>query len=542
MKEGSSMLKAMIVDDDALIRNMIRSLVDWQALGFEVAAEAVDGIDAIEKIDQLVPDLLVLDISMPQMDGLGVIRHIREMQQDIKIIVLSCHDEFPYVREAMVLDADEYLLKHMLSPENIGEAVDKMKQKILEERSMKKHQRVKQRQAEEGTRRLRSEALFRLLRARELAMDILDGIRTYDRPLMEEPCGLILYSVADYSRVFQAYEPNGEEILGKALENIVLEIAQGSFEARHVPMGGGHFAIVATLATASRAKVKDELMTLAKRLAYAFDAVLDVRGRFVLSVESLSYRQLPMAYRRLVSLESSFFYEEAAILSDDAARPVAPFSSKLPQELVEKVRKLVGEKDFSGLAEWAAELHEDLVERRIDPEDFKRWHEGLAGEALSFAAFRYKLKPDQEKKQAFLEAIAQAENERELLQAFKSLAAGLEATLAGGPEEGIENALIREAVAYIQTHYMENISLTELAHHLKMNSAYLSHLFKETTQCNFVDYVKETRIRKACEFLEHSDMKIKEVSEAVGIPNRKYFSKIFKKATGMTPQEYRTRL
>lgn len=101
------------------------------------------------------------------------------------------------------------------------------------------------------------------------------------------------------------------------------------------------------------------------------------------------------------------------------------------------------------------------------------------------------------------------------------------------------NHLISRAEEYIAEHYMENITLNSVAEEIGISSGYLSTLFPQTLQCNFVDYLNKVRIERACCYLEQNYFKTYEIAYRVGFKDEKYFSKVFKKITGMTPKEYR---
>ena len=84
-------------------------LSSWEKAGFEITADVRDGEEALEVLDREKIDLVVTDIAMPLMDGIELIREIRRKYPDIYVIVLSCHDEFEYVKKAMKEGADEYV-------------------------------------------------------------------------------------------------------------------------------------------------------------------------------------------------------------------------------------------------------------------------------------------------------------------------------------------------------------------------------------------------------------------------------------------------
>ncbi len=106
-------------------------------------------------------------------------------------------------------------------------------------------------------------------------------------------------------------------------------------------------------------------------------------------------------------------------------------------------------------------------------------------------------------------------------------------------EEEATNPLVREATEYMQENYARDLSLTEVAEHLRISTGYLSTLMNQNLGCGFVDYLNQVRVDRACCYLEQNQLKNYEVAYKVGFNDEKYFSKVFKKIKGMTPKEYR---
>ena len=105
------MYKVFIVDDEVIVREGIRSKIDWDNTEFELAGEAADGEIALSMIQDIKPDILITDIKMPFMDGLELARMVKKIQPWIRIIILSGHDEFEYAKKAISIGIDDYLLK-----------------------------------------------------------------------------------------------------------------------------------------------------------------------------------------------------------------------------------------------------------------------------------------------------------------------------------------------------------------------------------------------------------------------------------------------
>ena len=124
------MYRTLVADDDFLVRSYLKTLDSWEKAGYEIVDDAEDGEEAYGFLQKEKIDVLVTDLTMPVMDGIELIRKIREENRDIYIIVLSCHDDFEYVKEAMRLGADEYILKNTLDENSLLEVLEKAKAQI----------------------------------------------------------------------------------------------------------------------------------------------------------------------------------------------------------------------------------------------------------------------------------------------------------------------------------------------------------------------------------------------------------------------------
>lgn len=110
------MIKVMLVDDEMLVRLGIKSLIQWESHGFQFIGDAPDGAKALELMKEGPPDILLTDIAMPNMNGIELIEAVKSVYPDTVIIVLSSHNEYEYVRKAMKLGVEDYLLKTSLKP------------------------------------------------------------------------------------------------------------------------------------------------------------------------------------------------------------------------------------------------------------------------------------------------------------------------------------------------------------------------------------------------------------------------------------------
>lgn len=127
-------LKVLLVDDEIMIREGFKRLFDWEAHGCEVVGEASDGMEALAQIDVLLPDIVIMDINIPIMNGLKVIEISRTKHPQIAYIVVSGYDDFSYCRKALQLQITDYILKPV-NYEEFGSCIDNLKISIYESRA-----------------------------------------------------------------------------------------------------------------------------------------------------------------------------------------------------------------------------------------------------------------------------------------------------------------------------------------------------------------------------------------------------------------------
>lgn len=119
-------LKVLLVDDEIMIREGFKRLFDWDAHDCQVAGEAADGMEALVKIDSLDPDIVIMDINIPIMNGLKVIQMARIKHPDTAFVIVSGYDDFSYCREALRLQITDYILKPV-NYEEFGSCIDNLK-------------------------------------------------------------------------------------------------------------------------------------------------------------------------------------------------------------------------------------------------------------------------------------------------------------------------------------------------------------------------------------------------------------------------------
>lgn len=125
------MYKVVIAEDEMFVRLGIKMSVDWEKLGMEVAADVENGQQALEAWETFQPDIVITDIKMPVMDGITLIRQIRQKDERTRFIILSCLEEFNIVREALSLGVSDYVLKLTMTQEDMEKVLEKVKRELV---------------------------------------------------------------------------------------------------------------------------------------------------------------------------------------------------------------------------------------------------------------------------------------------------------------------------------------------------------------------------------------------------------------------------
>ena len=137
-------LNVLLVDDEIIIRQGFIKLFDWQAHDCQVIGQASDGLEALSKIDELKPDIVIMDINIPIMNGLKVIELSRIKHPDTAFVIVSGYDDFSYCRQALKLKITDYILKPV-NYEEFGNCIDNLKISLFESKKENKDSQQKDR-------------------------------------------------------------------------------------------------------------------------------------------------------------------------------------------------------------------------------------------------------------------------------------------------------------------------------------------------------------------------------------------------------------
>ncbi|MDP4098205.1 response regulator [Paenibacillus sp. P96] len=521
------MPKMVIVDDESIFRKGIAHLVQGFDLDWEVVGEARDGLEALEQVQRLQPDLVITDIRMPRMNGLELQTALAKKAPGTRCIVLSGYNDFKYVQSSIRTGARDYLLK----PINKAELYQTL-ERLLDE------WRQNRRAANKDN------ALFKRSMRSQLLLGLVQGsVQLGDTEVLEH-VGLKLDNSGLYCMIAELDKESVQEERYRRSDPglFTLYLSQFIEEMIRLHFHGYVFnqqnKIVAVICEETSEQAKARIAAAARSMIREIRNISDITitagiGNGVADLESLptAYQQAELAllYRLTDGGNRVLMYDEAAAnklvwqATQDWDISELMITEGSAAGLRQEVQRLVEELSQSGSPEllrqhickfllqcYEMAVNRGVVQAWLGKRDIKK----VLEEALSITS------------------------RVDITCYCEELVLSLSAILQQQGRDHITHA-VDKVVAYIETHYAEPITLSMMADKVYLNASYLSSLFKARLGCSFVEVLTRRRIREACRRLAHSSEKIVQIAERTGFANIRHFNRVFKTETGRTPKQYR---
>lgn len=498
------MYNALVIDDDYLVRSYLKTLDTWGQEEFLITADVRDGEEALEVLKDKEIDLVLTDISMPLMDGIELIRSIRSKDKDVYIIVLSCHDDFKYVKEAMKLGADEYILKNSLKEETLAPVLKQARSEIIKRKAPKETIEIKNNIIEDLENENENFILIN---------KVLSGIETD-----QENSGVRSYfNSAVISIIVSIKQMTKEEEikiqrLRKKIENQLGDVA--------IYLGRGVLSCFLDLSDEHRSSEMRQQLIRSATACYRLcvKEEMDFRvGVSEICMGHLSVRQAFMQSRE--AIKQGFYSDKQIIYYSKELKSTKeiPKSAKEMLKYSKTLFYLVSKEEYKGLCE---NVCIDFEELRTLDRSVIHWLRHL-GEDISGKEQNYN----------YIVTINQV---KEVLDGFADTYFSDEGAI---PET--VTAPVKKAVGFVLKNYKNPIGLSETAEEVGVNASYLSYIFSKEMGIGFSTFLLNQRIDCAKKMLRDSDMKITEIALCSGFNDYHYFAKTFKKVTGVSPANYR---
>ncbi|RAV19138.1 response regulator [Paenibacillus contaminans] len=540
------MIQVMIVDDEYLVRERLKMVVDWHDLGFEIAGEASDGEDALLQLQHTPIQLAIVDINMPIIDGLTFAKLAQQDYPQLKIIILTGYGSFEYAKSAMRAGVADYLLKP-LNVEELTDVLHKIRQRIEGETEQK-------RQNDRVVMTLRaSDDILR----QKFIQSLLDGtgaeaakdeakLRVFcPRLIPDAPISVVVAGIDKHGADDGSPLPNWKRF---AVLNIVQEILAQS-AIKHVELSyDDNNRIIAIVnqnpvlqedprgiyAKAEQRRLEDACLAAVRavhaHLRFSITAGIgNTRGH--LSETQQSYREAVTALKHRTMLGGG-----RTIRYNELPKPTTLVQlSAIRQEALILLR--LG--SMPAIEDYIRNLFGLLrgQDRQIDFL-FKALYEFIATLNLFAAEAKIELSPAVEESfspEALTERLERLELiEQWLLDVYRNAVERTSSQKQSSPAK-----LVEKAKQYIDGHFADSeLDLNEIAGSVFVNPSYLSRIFKNETGYSVVEYITACRMAKAKEMIDSGCRNMLFVAESIGFKDANYFSKCFKKYYRIAPSKF----
>ena len=523
--------RVVIADDEQLICTLLTEIIRWDELGLELAGVAHNGRELWQEILDKHPDIVITDICMPELDGIELVRQVREKGIPCRFIIVSGYRLFEYAHNALKYNVEDYILKPIDNTE-LNTRLNELAQDVRRE---KKGTEAAIPTDNNGYRR------FFLNRVVE---DFPE-----DSPSLEEIRSA--YGIDFQPGFFQAVSvaldmpaPREEMIetgtimdkLAGTLENTLRE----SCAEVLVDVDGNR--IMAGLNYAA-----GEADNVRRGISEFFDYARDLVNMFVGACVTvgvggafdaprglkLSKDQAQCAIWARVSLGLGRVIEYAKLERSGAA-----VSDGARENLFKKIRRSFECWDPQRFSEAAGEIFALIRSRFYAPEARDLCHDIVEAFISTcsemIAAYSNE---DYLRKQIYYGLKCATTVEQMEKAVMEPILSTMHSLIQEFQKQ--EAKPIRQAIRFMEENYEKPLRLEDAADRVCLCASYFSNLFKKETNENFTDYLTNLRIAKAKEFLQQTELNVAEISCKVGYADARYFSKLFSKVVGIKPTEYR---
>jgi len=525
------MNKVMIIDDDVPVVEYLRKLVPWDALGLSVCAEAHSAAEAFERFESASPDILVTDIGLPDGNGIELARRFRDARPSLRVVFLTCHEDFQYVKEALRIDADDYIVKDELNPDAFAETLRKAAARLaLEQEQL---ERIAYKSDLERNRDVLLQQFFAELTGTAHSSGLLEHGKRLGIEWTEQCFAVALFHL-DAGDLAEAYDRHRIELIRYAAFNIASELA-ADLRVTAFPFAEQRLWLIACEATAEGAKAA--LHRFAPEYQEKLSEFLKVSSFYVVASESSDVSGLGALIHRTKDLMGIHYYAAdsgnggfagQSLLGAAAGGVRRGDVEALTAKWIEAL--LAGDRSLAHI--YVSNMEKALREEGGEAAKTKE----RVMRCLQEACVRLG-QPMPSGIQDDIDRTVRLEEAFRIVRWYADRL--IRAHIS--PRESQANPDLQAINAFIYENIFRNVTSIDIARHLHLNPSYFSRYFKKLTGTNFTDHVHLIKMEEAKRLLASGET-AEHTAYVLGYSDRAYFSKVFKKYTGLSPSEYKPRL
>lgn len=524
-------MRLVLVDDEKGIVDGLKKMISRYIPECEVVGTAYNGLEGYKLVQKLQPDMVITDIRMPQADGLDMIKMLKDESSQTKFILLSGYADFEYARRGMQLGVRFYINKPVEEEElrdcvyQVMEAIQADKAKLREVDDLK----------QEVHNRMQENALRDVLDLGNDHMDLVEELLRLARIRAEGSC---------FACVLLEFDGNVDALKEFGLQPVFYQIDRALERYREVYRFRYTGAQIAVVITHGRTIEYGELVRAIRRLKEALFRELKlsiaagigtVQERAAGISESFEEARNALSYKVIKGADAVIPYPEIKNLTGR--------SHQVPEEIITKLEAGLDNMDEAECVGIIREIFRGMeAEPGMSPADLQLRCLNILLSSIRKMSFQQLQQNDFLGRHILsLEGISRFRTLEHLEEWMVQVIRGI---IAFKLEHHIpkKKDMITEIKDYVSKHYNEPISLADLASRFFISPYYLSQFFKQKTGDTYVNFLTQTRIGKAKELLENTDLKVYEICQRVGYSDPQHFARLFEKLTGYKPSDYRKKL
>lgn len=533
------MKTVMIVDDELPSRQLLMMACDWNALGYKILCEARNGKEALELYDIHKPDLVFTDIQMPVMDGLELIKAIRVRNSQQKIIILSCHEDFAYAKQALKLGVLDYLIKDALTEDVLFNMLSSMSEQPGDPGSKSSggpnggsSENPEYGSSSPQNIRVMDNLLYHMMQDKITPAQVAE--------LMEKPLSTDgeFFCVAVKPEWSAGKMPQQTSLICEKIRT-VLRAAEGGDVCQ--TSNNTFFALAFLSASYSKMMLFNKRYSLIQLIRNSLEEILDCP----LTIGSSNCSKSPFAVRQMIeeaqqALDSRMFYGKGKTLyyQNEHSRTHAVQIEVLNLR-IEKIKAAIGNLNTEQLGQEISTLYEKDI-RGIMQYNYVQYINSLLLGHLTMRCSSENIGYDIvfDCGRISIDELERLETVQEMcdwfIERFSRLLNEIRKRTSKDRSPRQHRILL-----YIQENYTFDINLDTIADHFGLHKVYLAKTFKDEFGESINEYIRKLRIEKAKELLCNEEVHVSDIVDVVGFNNPQSFYTIFKRFVGMSPGEYR---
>lgn len=519
----------LLVDDEEEVFQVIMKKLDWESMGFSIAGYARNGVEALEMAEELQPDVVMTDIKMPYMDGLTLCRKLKELYEKVKVIIFSGFDEFEYAKEAIKIEAEEYILKPINANE-LREVFERIKTNLDKELDEKRNIDKLRKYYMESLPMLQENFYTSLIEGRIPEREIPKYVSSYQIDLRGP------YYVVTVLHISMAGTEN-EFLLAVSVKKLAEEQFGEKYNCKTVTYLGDVLMIAQLSDTESIHRFTDDADKFCKMAKRVCKARVTAGVGYVCSQPG----QIALSYQGAKNAVSyRVLYGNTRAINIAEIEPYENMDEHWEEAYIQKILKKVKMGEPGPLQQAIAEFTAQMAKTKMSMQNYRIMVMELIAEIFRFG------NNNQINMEEIFGADSDIYNQALSLESTDALGAWLEENCKKMQKQVLNErqdttkSFVKKAVEYVKEHYADSeLSVETICSCLNVSTAYFSTVFKKEMGKTFINYLTDYRMEQALDLLMTKNEKTYIIAEKVGYSDPNYFSYVFKKQFGMSPSKYK---